>query len=552
MFIKKLLFFTSILCATVATVLPDNPQQDEEHQSTTQYIKENFSIIMMYLTMRIQTTFNSGINYIKSFFWRKAAEELITKPLHNINDKNQPQNPEKALALVAQDLANIKSSSVALAKEGAAKPSASKASSLVEAIKNKTKGKQKNEPIEEINSPAIQQEQIEATRKQLASLVQHVKELDMIIAQLPATEWPLWQEKQTALLTPATPALKNAIQQSIHSSWREHGTAILTIAIQATGMGMAGALGTFAAQYAKMATGNQQKIDTDTLLISFLTYASAHLISASNTLITTNTAIKSTLTAAETNVLYQAMIAPSMQAKTYQFKMPLFKGVIHSLIMSEAYGIISTMLEQNGEIAQTIKKNINLKQILFGKKTSSPSNMFVTLVIPKVKNVIKNQQLSLALTEVGWIFFQSATLGGLFWMAGLGYANSSFAESVGNAVLTGMAQGVVANVAALTNNTTPGAVLSISSIPLSQKMVSMTGINIATTPQAVVTGVLQAIGTEATNFMIDQSEKSGGLLETLQKGKNALGSAISSRWSDVWGNITDAWATIQEIEPLPL
>ena len=213
---------------------------------------------------------------------------------------------------------------------------------------------------------------------------------------------------------------------------------------------------------------------------------------------------------------------------------------------------MSTMLEKNGEIAQTIKKNINLKQILFGKKTSSPSNMFVTLAIPKVKNVIKNQQLSLALTEVGWIFFQSATLGGLFWMSGLGYANNSFAESVGNAVLTGMAQGVVANVAALTNNTTPGAILSISSVPLSQKMVSMTGINIATTPQYVITSVIQAIGTEATNFIIDQSEKSGGLLETLQKGKNALGSAVSSRWSDIWGNITDAWATIQEIEPLPL
>jgi hypothetical protein len=549
MFIKKLFFFTAILCATTVTVLPEDSQPEEIQQSTAQYIKDNLATIVLYLTMRIQTTFNHGIDYIKSFFWRKTVEKYseATKSKSEGMEMipKQPEDPEKALAVVAQDLAIIH-------KQYSSTPPSGKTASLVEALKNKTKDKKKNEPIEEIDSPAIQKEKTEATRKQLASLVQHVRELDTIIAQLPATEWPLWQEKQTKLLTPATPALKHAIQQSIQSNWKEHGATILTIAIQATGMGITGALAAFSAQYTKIATGNLKTLDTDALLIAFLTYASAHLISASNTLITTNTTIKSTLTAAETNVLYQAMISPSMQAKTYQFKMPLFQGVIHSLIINEAYGIISTMLEQNGEIAQTIKKNTNLKQILFGKKASSPSNMFVTLVIPKVKNVLKNQQLSLALTEVGWIFFQSATLGGLFWMSGLGYANTPLIESVGNAVLTGMAQGVIANVAALTNNTTPGAILNISSIPLSQKMVSMTGVNIATTPQSIITGVLQAIGTEATNFIIDQSEKAGGLLETLQKGKKALGSAISTRWSNIWGNITDAWQTIQEIEPLPI
>jgi hypothetical protein len=568
MFIKKLFLFTSITLLATATVLPDDVQP-EQQQSTAQYIKDNFTTIMLYITMRLHSTFNYGIdylNYIKSFFWPKPTStdssliippNLAQKATSQENTKNpipaQPRDAENALARVAQDLAIIKSS-IALTKEGAPKlQSASKAPSLIEAIKNKTKGKQatKTEPIEEINSPAIEKEKAEVVRKQLTQLVQHVKELDTIIAQLPPTEWQMWQEKQTKLLEPATPALKNAIQQSIQSSWREHGTAILTLAIQATGMGMTGALSAFATQYTKIATGNRAALDTDALLISFLTYASAHLISASNKLLTTNTAIQSTVSAAETNILYQAILAPSVHNKTYQFKMPLFRGVIDYLIMNEAYALLSTMLEQNGEITQTIK-NINMKQILFGKKTSSPSNLFVTLALPKVKTAISNKQLALALTEVGWIFFQSATLGGLFWAAGLGYAETSMAESISYAVLTGMAQGVVANVAALTNATTPGAILSISSIPLSQQLVAMTGVNITTTPQAVITGVLQAIGTEVTNFLIDESDKAGGLWETLQKGKAALGSAISSRWSGAWSNITDAWATIQEIEPLPL
>lgn len=514
-FVKKLFFIISLLCTSygVQTLsMEHTPVSSQEYQSSSPSIQTNFKILLLYLTMRIQTTFNYGINYIKSFFSpaKLATPNITTK---NIIIKEQPQNAEKALAIVAQDLAMVQ--------------------------QRKNIG-----AIEEVDSPAIQKEK-------LTSLVKHVQELDMIIAQLPATEWPMWQEKQAKLLAPAAPALKNMIQQNIKNSWREHGTAILTLAIQATGMGVTGALGVFASQYTKIATGNLATLDTDALLISFLTYASAHLISASNTLLTTNTALQSTLTAAETNVLYQAMISPSMQAKNYQLKMPLFRGVIDSLIMNEAYALMNTMLQQNGEIAQTIK-NINLKQILFGKKASSPSNMFVTLALPKVKNVLNNKKLALALTEVGWIFFQSATLGGLFWAAGLGYANTPITESIGNAVLTGMAQGVVANVAALANKTTPGAILSISSVPLSQQMVSMTGVNISITPQYIITGVLQAIGTEATNFIIDESEKSGGLLEVLKKGKDALGSAISSRWSDIWGNVTEAWDTIQDIEPLPL
>src|SRR5579863_9761285 len=307
MLIKKLFLFTSITLLATATVLPDDVQP-EQQQSTAQYIKDNFTTIMLYITMRLHSTFNYGIdylNYIKSFFWPKPTStdssliippNLAQKTTSQEKAKNpipaQPQDAEKALAVVAQDLAIIKSS-FAKATEGTAKQqSTGKASSLVEAIKNKTTGKQqkaKVEPIEEINSPAIEKEKAEVVRKQLTSLVKHVKELDTIIAQLPPAEWPLWQEKQTKLLEPATPALKNAIQQSIQSSWREHGTAILTLAIQATGMGMTGALSAFATQYTKIATGNRAALDTDALLISFLTYASAHLISASNKLLTTNT-----------------------------------------------------------------------------------------------------------------------------------------------------------------------------------------------------------------------------------------------------------------------
>jgi hypothetical protein len=574
MIIKKLFFATSILFLT-GTVLPSEEPQPEETQSTTQYIKANLANFLLYMQIGLHMTYNYGvnyINYIKSYFWPKQSSTLIpphlaqntaspkdsnlqivSKPLESTIIPAQPQNAEKALASVKQNLLAISSlvpsiPSPGKASEGKPKPDLKQ---LLAKAKKQPSGK-KSEPIQEIDSPAIQTEKTSGTQKQLSQLVQHAKELNMAIEQLPATEWPLWQEKQTTLLTPAIPALKNAIEQSIKSSWQEHGAEILKLAIQATNMGITGALGVFAAQYTKMATGNIETLDTDALLVTFLTYASAALIEKTNTLLTSNPAIQSTITAGETNILFQAILAPSVQNKTYQFKMPLFRGVIDALIMNEASAIMNTMLEQNGEITEAIKK-IKIKEILLGKKKTSPSsNPFVALALPKVKTVINNQKFALALAEVGWIFFQSATLGGLFWAAGLGYANTTFAESMNNAVLTGMAQGIVANIAALTNNTTPGALVSISTIPLSQQMVANTGVNIATTPQAMITGVLQAIATEATNFIVNEADKSGGFFASLQKGKEALGSAVSSRWASTWASITDVWENMQEIEPVPL
>lgn len=565
MIIKKLFFATSIMFLT-ETVLPsEEPQPEEIQQTTTQYIKANLANFLLYMRIGLQMTYNYGanyINYIKSYFWSKPSSTLIpssstqhviglqsiSQPLEGTIIPAQPENAEKALAIVAQDLMAIQQTS-----SGKTTPDKQKNENLKELLakaKKQPSGK-KDEPIQEIDSPAIQKEKTAAAQKQLSLLVQHVKELDMAIAQLPATDWPLWQEKQTALLKPATPVLKKAIQHSIQHSWQEHGATILKLAIQATNTGITGALGVFAAQYAQMATGNIETLDTDALLVTFLTYASATLIKKTNTLLTTNTALESMVSTTETNILFQAVLTPSIQNKTYQFRMPLFRGVIDSLIMNEAYAVMNTMLEQNGEIYQAIKK-VNIKQVLLGKKPAPTSNMFVALALPKVKTVLNNEKFALALTEVGWIFFQSATLGGLFWAAGFGYANTTFAESVGNAVLTGMAQGIVANVAELTNNTTPGALVSISTVPLSQQMVASTGVNIATTPQAAITGVLQAIATEATNFIIYETEKSGGFLASLQKGKKALGSAISSRWSNVWANIADVWENMQEIEPVPL
>ncbi len=556
MIIKKLFFATSIMFLTATTVLPED-LQPQESQSTTQSIKANLANILLYMTVGLQTTYNYSVNYIKSFFSPKTSSptistnlamqlQTVSKPLEGMipaqaqNIEELFKNVDEAFKKVAQSLAMI--------QQSVQKPKVEqKLKFNFEQLANKAK----KQPIEEIDSPAIQAEQTSNAEQQLAQIVRNVKALDIAIGQLPATDWQRWQEKQTALLTPATPALQNLIKESIESNWKQHGAAILKIAIESTNMGITGALGVFAAQYAKMATGNIETLDTDALLVTFLTYASAALIEKTNTLLTSNPAVQSTITAGETNILFQAILAPSVQNKTYQFRMPLFRGVIDSLIMNEAYAVMNKMLEPDGAITQTIK-NINIKEILLGKKGAPSSNMFVSMALPKIKTVINNQKFALALTEVGWIFFQSATLGGLFWAAGLGYANTSFAESVSNAVLTGMAQGVVANVAALTNNTTPGALVSISTIPLSQQMVASTGVNIATTPQAVITGVLQAIATEATNFIVNESEKAGGFFESLQKGKEALGSAFSSRWSGAWASITDAWETMQEIEPIPL
>lgn len=404
--------------------------------------------------------------------------------------------------------------------------------------------------IEEIESPSIIQEKQQRSQTLLNNIIKGSDDLDKFIATLSSQKQVEWNIKQSSLLEPYKIKLAPIIRNNIKNKWQRYGKEIVQFSSKAALAGITSALISFMYQSAKIGTGNLKKLSTNELIISALTSLSANLIASSSKFLFKEPVTATALTAESTNILEQAIITPSIRSKDYGFTISP-KGLIKSWIIGEGIATVNTMLTNNNEIAQVIK-NINVKQVLVGKKIGSTSNALVTTVLPQMQSIISNEKLALVLTEVGWICFQSAAVGGLLWAAGLGYSGTSITGSMNSAMALGMTQGTLTNLAALMNKTTPGAVLTIACVPLSQQIAAITDTSVATTAQAALTGVFQAITTQATNFIIDESEKYGGLWQTLQKGKLALGAALSLRWSSIWCSLMDALATIQEIEPLSL
>ncbi len=175
-----------------------------------------------------------------------------------------------------------------------------------------------------------------------------------------------------------------------------------------------------------------------------------------------------------------------------------------------------------------------------------PSNELVSLALPHVQSAIRNPQIARVLTEAGWIITQSAAVGGLLWLAGLGYGDTSLLTSVGYAALLGVAQGSLSAVASIGGKVSPGGIINVSLAPLAQQALAIAG----GTPQAAVAAVIQATATEVSNVLLDESRKNGGLWQTFQQGKALVGSAIANRWGSTWSTISNGWNNIiEQISP---
>ena len=367
----------------------------------------------------------------------------------------------------------------------------------------------------------------------------------------------LSSKQQEALLVQKSEILESfkanltpIIQDNIQNSWKLYGTPILKFSEQALLAGVKSALISFLYQSAKIGTGNLQALNTNTLLISALTSLSANLIALSSKFMLNTPVAETALSSEGSTLLEEAIITPSIETKNYTVAVSA-KSLLKSWILGESLAIINTMITSDDTIMQAIK-NINIKQLLVGKEITPTSNALVAAIVPQVQSITNNPDLALALTEVGWICFQSAAIGGLLWSAGLGYHGTTVTQSINYSMLFGMIQGTLANLATLMNKTTPGAILTIASVPFNQQIATIAQTGINATPQTVLTGIFQTVATESINFILNESEKYGSLAELLKRGKSAVETVISSRWSNLWGAISETFATIQEIEPLPV
>ncbi len=392
--------------------------------------------------------------------------------------------------------------------------------------------------VEQVNSPALQKEHEQI----LKAIINDAKQLDNFIKTLPSTEQRAWQNKQSEILEPAKNMLKGAIAENITATWQQQGKAIAQTALDIVIAGVGTAAINLVIQGLKIGTGNLTNLDTNTLLLAGLTSTSAAALTA----LTKN---RSTfLPSTSASALSEALIAPCMISNSYAIAMPSFTGPITYWLTTEAIEIATAMLEKSGGISKMLG-NIDLNKTIipgWSKQIGAPSNILVEAALPTVQAVVRNQKIASVLTEVGWIVIQSAAVGGLVHMAGFGYADTTMISSVGNAVLTGVAQGTLSAVLTLAAKTSPGAIVNITTASVVQKALLIGG----ETSQASATAIIQTTLKEVSNLFLDESKKQGGLLQTLQKGKELLGQTIRSRWSSTWATITDAWATIQSIEPL--
>ena len=410
-------------------------------------------------------------------------------------------------------------------------------------IKQKKGAQLSPSDIEKVNSPEVQKDKNRSTQQLFQSIYKDAEQLDTLSTTLPQNQQAALQKKQSEILEPAKTVLKAAITETLQSTWQQQGKAIAQAALNIVAAGVTTAGIGLVTQGIQMGTGNLLALDTNTLLITGLS-------SVATATLTALSAKGEFLRATSVGALNESLITPSVTNYKYTFEIPSASGPIIRWMTTEATALATTMIEQGGGMGK-ILGNINLTQTLLptvNRKLGAPSNTLVATALPHVQAIIKNQKIASVLTEIGWIAMQSAAVGGLMHMAGFGFADSSMTQSVGYAVLTGVAQGTLATVITLGRILTPGAIINITSAPLAQQAMVIAG----GTQQAAITAVIQATITEVSNVLLEETRKQGGLLETLQKGKNLLGQSFISRWSGTWASITDAWETIQSIDPIPL
>ena len=408
-----------------------------------------------------------------------------------------------------------------------------------EIINNIDKLKPNQEEIEEVSSPAIQKEQIK-------NIINSCKKLDLFIKKLPKKSQELWTNKQEKILNESKTLLKNELHSSITQQVINASGEINTIVFNSIKAGVTSAAIGIVMQAARIGTGNLLTLDTNQLLLTGLT---ATAQAALSTLYTTQNPVRKLfISSIATQTLAESALIPYVYSSNhnYQLILPSVSGPLIRWLSSEATAIITTMITDNNGIIHNTLSNANIKQALIGKPLSI--DPIVSQVAPHIQKIISNQKIAIALTEVAWVTCKSSAIGAILYSLGLGYGESSAFESIGYAALTGIAQGAITTICAITNKTEPGALISIPAAPMAQQL-----FNIANaTPAAALSATIQATVIASTNVIIDQIQKTGGFFNFLKKGKDALGNAIEVRWPGLLSSVAEGFATLQEIDPIPL
>jgi hypothetical protein len=182
---------------------------------------------------------------------------------------------------------------------------------------------------------------------------------------------------------------------------------------------------------------------------------------------------------------------------------------------------------------------IILKDILFGKEPAA-DKAIVAQASRHIHEVVKNENVTHALITIGGTVFQAAMVGGLLYLAGFGYADTSMLQSMGYATLTAVAQGTVAPLANLRHATEPGALINIIAAPLSQQVLTIAD----GTSRAAAAAIIQATVTEVSNVLMKESmQEESGLQHIFKEASTEIQSGVKYLWS----SLATSWQGIKEV-----
>lgn len=389
---------------------------------------------------------------------------------------------------------------------------------------------------EEIDSPTVKKEKLEA-------VAHAAKKLEIALQEFPTIEQQKLLKNMQNLIDPAKQNIKNLMMEIMQTEWQQNGVPIVQFASSVAYAAITTSLISFAMQAAQIGTGNLLALDTQALVIAGLDAVAANIISAFSQHQLTNTMSPSTLS----NIVTQAIITPSVKAQRYTIAMPSTIPSFKYWMISEGIGLASRFAQENSNAIEKIVKNIHVQDILFGKEQGTDIVSFKN-ASEFIHEIASNKNIQQALAVVGGTVFQAAIIGGLLYLSGFGYAESSMIQSMGRAILTAVAQGTVAQLANARHSTTPGAMISIAAAPLGQQLFTIAG----GTPQAAASAIVQAATTEISNVILQDSSNINGLWNLIKKGGADIKQTIQSGWSNTWSALSEGWSTLQEVEAVPL
>jgi len=396
--------------------------------------------------------------------------------------------------------------------------------SLVQKIQNSIDVIKKTQNPDEIISPEIKKDTL-----QNISLI--ANNLDIVLPTLPQSDQQKWRHSIQNLIDPAQQNIRTLMMDIMKDEWNHRGKEVVQLAIGMARAAMTSAAISFAVQAARVGTGNVAALDTNALLIMGLDAAAAFALSQYQgyLAITDTTA---------SNILTQAIITPSVRARSYTIAVPSLIPSLNYWILSEGIGVASRFMQENNDPLQQALKNINLNEILFGKEPVATTAITAN-ISSFMHDVVNSENAKRALIGVGKTVFQAATIGGLLYLAGFGYADASMIESMGYATLTAVAQGTIAQIANIRHTTTPGSLISITAAPIGQQLLSIAG----GTPQAAASAIIQAATTEISNVLAQEAQTGTGLTKIIQQAK----SGVQSQYNSLWSSFATGWQNFKDV-----